>query len=254
MSKDMSEPKKRTCIVCRQEFDEDDVFPVELLRPQIAEEGRKTCPDWQNKGFICMDDLRKVRASRITRLLKADKGELSDLEREVVNSLRDHELVSKDVNRLFERQLTVGERAADKIAKFGGSWVFILSFLGAIAVWMAFNIFAASREKVFDPYPFILLNLVLSCLAAIQAPIIMMSQNRQAEKDRMMADDEYRVNLKAELEIRHIHAKLDQFTKNQWERLLEIQQIQVDLQEDLLHHNRVVDAHVKKTNGHSEHQ
>jgi len=241
----MGEEKKRKCVVCKQEFDEEDAFPIELLRPQIADEGKAVCPDWTESGYICMEDLRRLRASRITRLLRADKGELSELEQEVVHSLRDHELVSKDVNRQFERQLTFGEKVSDRIALFGGSWTFILSFLGVVFIWMIFNIIGIQKD-VFDPYPFILLNLVLSCLAAIQAPIIMMSQNRQAEKDRMMADDEYRVNLKAELEIRHIHAKLDQFTKHQWERLLEIQQIQIDLQEDLLQHNHMVDAHIKK--------
>ncbi len=248
----MKEKKKFRCLVCQHDFEEDDIFPIQLMRPQLVDEGRKLYPSWKDDGHVCMDDLRKIRASRISRLLQADKGELSSLEQEVITSLRDHELVAKDVNRQFERQLSFGERISDKIAQFGGSWVFILSFLGAIVVWMIVNVTIMARDA-FDPYPFILLNLVLSCLAAIQAPIIMMSQNRQAEKDRMMADDEYRVNLKAELEIRHIHAKLDQFTKNQWERLLEIQQIQIDLQEDLLQHNHVVDAHVKK-NGKSEHQ
>lgn len=249
----MGEEKKKKCVLCQNEFDEDDLFPIELLRPQLVDEGRSICSDWDEKGFICMDDLRKIRASRISHLLLADKGELTELEHEVIHSLRDHELVSKDVNRLFERQLTFGEKLSDLIAHFGGSWTFILSFLSIIGIWMLINVLGIQKNN-FDPYPFILLNLVLSCLAAIQAPVIMMSQNRQAEKDRMMADDEYRVNLKAELEIRHIHAKLDQFTKNQWQRLLEIQEIQIDLQEDLLRHNHMLDSHVKKTKGKDEPQ
>ena len=105
-------------------------------------------------------------------------------------------------------------------------------FGGVLAVWMAFNVIMAAQEQ-FDPYPFILLNLVLSCLAAIQAPIIMMSQKRQEAKDRLRSENDYRVNLKAELEIRHLHEKLDHLINRQWERLAEIQQIQLEIMEDL---------------------
>jgi len=120
---------------------------------------------------------------------------------------------------------------ADIVAEFGGSWRFIISFGVVLVLWMAFNVWAAARE-VFDPYPFILLNLVLSCLAAIQAPVIMMSQKRQEAKDRLRSENDYRVNLKAELEIRHLHEKVDHLINRQWERLAEIQQIQLDMMQD----------------------
>ena len=121
---------------------------------------------------------------------------------------------------------------ADRIADFGGSWTFILSFGGFILVWVVINTIVLIARP-FDPYPFILLNLFLSCLAAIQAPIIMMSQNRQELRDRLRSENDYRVNLKAELEIRHLHEKLDHLLQHQWERLIEIQQIQIELMNEL---------------------
>lgn len=120
---------------------------------------------------------------------------------------------------------------SDHLASFGGSWTIIIIFFGILLVWMAFNLFIIEQER-FDPYPFILLNLVLSCLAAIQAPIIMMSQKRQEAKDRLRSENDYRVNLKAELEIRHLHEKIDHILTRQWERLAEIQQIQLELMQD----------------------
>ncbi len=128
--------------------------------------------------------------------------------------------------------MTLGERIADNVAKFGGSWRFIISFGVFLVMWMIINSIVLLRRP-FDPYPFILLNLILSCLAAIQAPIIMMSQNRQEAKDRLRSEHDYRVNLKAELEIRHLHAKMDQLLTHQWNRLLQIQQIQVELIEEI---------------------
>jgi uncharacterized membrane protein len=118
------------------------------------------------------------------------------------------------------------------LATFGGSWKFIISFLTVLLLWIALNS-VVILSKAFDPYPFILLNLVLSCLAAIQAPIILMSQNRQDAKDRLRSDYDYRVNLKAELEVRYLHQKLDHFLKREWQTLLEIQEIQVELMKEL---------------------
>lgn len=147
------------------------------------------------------------------------------------------ETVARDVEAAWDDRRTVGEKAADVVADFGGSWAFIGIFFAVLVVWMAFNIWAATRE-VFDPYPFILLNLVLSCLAAIQAPIIMMSQKRQEAKDRLRSENDYRVNLKAELEIRHLHEKMDHLINRQWERLAEIQQIQLEIMQDMTQHKR----------------
>jgi uncharacterized membrane protein len=146
-------------------------------------------------------------------------------------------VVARDVEAAWEGRRTMGESVADVVADFGGSWVFIGIFFVVLVVWMGFNVWAASRA-VFDPYPFILLNLVLSCLAAIQAPIIMMSQNRQEAKDRLRSENDYRVNLKAELEIRHLHEKMDHLINRQWERLAEIQQIQLEIMQDIAQRKR----------------
>ncbi len=132
----------------------------------------------------------------------------------------------------FAQKLTFGEALADKIAEFGGSWKFIIIFMVILGVWIVLNSLLFFL-KSFDPYPFILLNLLLSCLAALQAPVIMMSQNPQEAKDRLRSENDYRVNLKAELEIRHLHEKIDHLLSRQWERLVEIQQLQIDLMSEL---------------------
>jgi uncharacterized membrane protein len=116
------------------------------------------------------------------------------------------------------------------MADFGGSWAFILSFAAVLTIWIVINL---QVRTPFDPFPFILLNLILSCIAAIQAPIIMMSQNRQEHRDRLRAEEDYKVNLKAELEIRALIAKIDQLRQHQWRRLLELQHIQLDLMNEL---------------------
>ncbi len=146
----------------------------------------------------------------------------------MLDSLARQETLSANIDAEFERKLSFGERLSDRIADIGGSWGFICSFGGFLLLWIVANSLALLRHP-FDPYPFILLNLVLSCLAAIQAPIIMMSQNRQEAKDRLRSENDYRVNLKAELEIRHLHEKIDHLLSRQWERLVEIQRIQVEL-------------------------
>ena len=144
----------------------------------------------------------------------------------------DGALVTDNTNREFESSLTIGERVADKVAQFGGSWRFIIVFFGTMTLWIVVNSVFLLKDP-FDPYPYILLNLGLSMLAAVQAPVILMSQNRQEDRDRMRAENDYQVNLKAELEIRAINEKLDQLIHQQWSHLLEIQQIQMEMIEDL---------------------
>ena len=220
---------KPTCQLCPRT---DHLRRAALVSPAITEEIRTAHPDWSESGFICRDDLAAFRAARVRRLLEQERGELSDLDREVIESLRQHEIVAANVESEFDEQATLGGRIADKVASFGGSWKFILSFGAIIAVWMIINTVFLVVGR-FDPYPFILLNLVLSCLAALQAPVIMMSQNRQETKDRRRAESEYRVNLKAELEIRHLHEKIDHLLSHQWERMVEVQQVQLDLLDEL---------------------
>ena len=165
--------------------------------------------------------------------MEQDRGALSALEEEVVHSLHEGELVADDLNRQFDRSLTVGERTADKVAEFGGSWRFIILFFAVMILWITANSLYLLLQP-FDPFPFILLNLVLSLLAAVQAPIILMSQNRQEARDRMRAENDYKVNLKAELEVRAVSEKLDQLIHHQWAHLIEIQQIQIEMIEDMM--------------------
>jgi uncharacterized membrane protein len=146
----------------------------------------------------------------------------------VAASIARQDTIAGNVEDEYEDIRSFGERLSDHLASFGGSWAFLIIFFAILMAWMAFNAIMAGKEQ-FDPYPFILLNLVLSCLAAIQAPIIMMSQKRQEAKDRLRGENDYRVNLKAELEIRHLHEKIDHILTRQWERLAEIQQIQLEI-------------------------
>jgi uncharacterized membrane protein len=222
------------CQVCKKQKRMREVLSAELVREPISNRIAKEYPDWSPSGYICLSDLSRFRAEYIQDVIEGDKEEISALEQRVIDSLKEHELLSMNLNVEYDRQLTFGERLADRIAEFGGSWYFLGLFAILILVWMALNSYTLI-VKPFDPYPFILLNLVLSCLAAIQAPIIMMSQNRQAAKDRLRAEYDYQVNLKAELEIRHLHEKVDLWLVNQWKRLLEIQKIQMELIEEVAH-------------------
>lgn len=252
MTKANSQNKCKKCQICQKEFPLNELYPAELVRESIIDLIRLEHPEWSHHGFICLDDLRYFRSLHVKHLIEKDRGELSALDNMVIESLKEHELLSENINTKFDRQLTFGEKIADKVAKFGGSWGFILSFLGIIVVWMLINTYFSFRGA-FDPYPFILLNLVLSCLAAIQAPIIMMSQNRQAEKDRFKLDDDYCVNLKSELEIRQLHAKFDVFMRKQWERILELQEIQIELAEDVLSSHMYKRPVNNNTNNHQNH-
>jgi uncharacterized membrane protein len=225
-------PALPTCQVCGRTSKQVELVPAAVVRSALAERIAQACPAWSSDGFICTDDLNRFRSDYVQSLLQDEKGELTSLERSVVESLARNETLSEDVETEFQKELTIGQRLADHIASFGGSWTFICSFGGFILVWVLINT-VVLLARPFDPYPFILLNLFLSCLAAIQAPIIMMSQNRQESRDRLRSENDYRVNLKAELEIRHLHEKLDHLLQHQWERLMEIQQIQIELMNEL---------------------
>ncbi|WAC07821.1 MAG: DUF1003 domain-containing protein [Thermodesulfobacteriota bacterium] len=220
------------CQICKEKKKLNEVLSGELVRPSLVEMIQKKYPDWSSEGFICRADLNRFRTDYIQNLVEKEMGELSTLELDVMRSMKDQELLSKNVNVEFDRTATIGERVADKVAEFGGSWGFITTFTVVIVGWIIMNSIVLFLRP-FDPYPFILLNLVLSCVAAFQAPIIMMSQNRQEAKDRLRSEHDYQINLKAELEIRHLNEKLDHLLAQQWQRLVEIQQIQMDLMEEL---------------------
>ena len=215
------------CTVCKKVFGPAEVISAHIVREPVYALIGKEYPDWSDESYICRADLSVYRAKYVHSLLESEKGELSELEKEVLDSLQKHELISSDIDKEFEGEWTLGERLADRVATFGGSWSFLIIFALFLCAWITINSLVLLWRPV-DPYPFILLNLVLSCLAAIQAPIIMMSQNRQESKDRLRAQHDYQVNLKAELEIRQIHEKLDHLLSKQWERLVQIQEIQME--------------------------
>jgi uncharacterized membrane protein len=230
----MKEPsnQKHACAICGKTIFSHELVPGAAIRESIGKLILRDHPDWSPESYICRPDLNTYREEYVHSLLESEKGDLTSLEREVLSSFRDHELIAKDVESQFEQEWTFGERLADRIADFGGSWTFLICFGGFLALWIAMNAIVLIKHPI-DPYPFILLNLMLSCLAAIQAPIIMMSQNRQEAKDRLRSQHDYQVNLKAELEIRHLHEKIDHLLSRQWERLVQIQEVQLDLLSEL---------------------
>jgi uncharacterized membrane protein len=209
-----------------------DLFSIDTLRPSLVDRIRQDHPDLAPDALISRDELAYYRTLYVEEMLKAEHGDLTDLDRQVAESIAKHDTLAENVEEEFDEQRTLGERLSDVIASFGGSWSFIILFGFVLGAWMAFNLVVPGSDR-FDEYPFILLNLVLSTLAAIQAPIIMMSQKRQESKDRLRSESDYRVNLKAELEIRHLHEKMDHLISRQWQRLAEIQQLQIETMHEL---------------------
>ncbi len=228
--------KSGVCAITHLAFPMSELVPLSVIRPGVATLITAAYPDLVENSLISADELNKFRSDYISQALKDDIGEITALEEDGVRSLREHEILNENINASFDEALTFGERLSDKIASFGGSWTFILSFTGFLVLWIIVNTVIIATHPP-DPFPFILLNLLLSALAALQAPVIMMSQNRQDTKDRIRAEYDYKINLKAELEIRHLHEKVDHLLKQQSQRLLEIQQIQIDLLREALHKN-----------------
>ena len=164
------------------------------------------------------------------RFFGAPFEKLSHLEQRVIHDVVERRRTTRNLSKVVDEELTFGQRVADRVAEFGGSWTFVGMFAAVMLVWVALNaLLLVNRGTTFDPYPYILLNLFLSMLAAIQAPIILMSQNRQSEKDRISAEHDYEVDLKAELEIMLLHEKIDLLREKQWDELLQIQKEQLQL-------------------------
>jgi uncharacterized membrane protein len=218
--------KPLLCALTGKRMSRSQLVPLDLVNRQIADRIRSDHPDLGSDALISRAEIDRYRAAYVEELLLTERGELSELDRQVAQSLAKGELISENLETGEPFRRTFGERASDVLAAFGGSWSFLIVFGVCMSVWIAANLHAANA---FDPYPFILLNLVLSCIAAIQAPIIMMSQRRQETRDRERALNDYRVNLKAELEIRHLHDKIDHLISKQWQRLAEIQALQIEI-------------------------
>lgn len=224
--------RKEKCGLCYKMKTMPSLLAVDIIPRSIVSAIRAEYPEWEAKGYVCLSDLKRIKQHYVEKILEEELGKLTTLEKQVVRSLKKHEILSENINQEFDRELTFGEKVSDKVATFGGSWKFIIFFGSVLFFWILLNALFLS-SKPFDPYPFILLNLVLSTLAAIQAPIIMMSQNRQEDRDRLRSEQDYKVNLKAELEIKHLNEKMDHLLNYQWQRLLEIQQLQIDLMEGI---------------------
>lgn len=230
--KEHHDSKKRVCAVSGLSLARSDGTPLAVLRPSIADRIRADHPGLANDALISHAVIDQYRARIVEELLTQERGELSDLEHQVIASLKRHDTLARNIDSDFAEKRTFGEHMADNLASFGGSWGFIILFVIFMGLWILANV-ASPEGQAVDPFPFILLNLLLSCLAALQAPVIMMSQKRQETKDRLRAQSDYRINLKAELEIRHLHEKLDHLLNRQWERLAQIQRIQIEMLEEL---------------------
>ena len=216
-----------------KEFPENEKISAKNLRQSLLHFINKTHPNFSKNCFLSIEEMNDYREKYISEFLNKKLGNLTEVEKQVIQSVSKNTMISTEVEE-DEQEITFGQKLADKVAEFGGSWGFIIFFMTFLVFWILLNVFWLSNHG-FDPYPFILLNLILSCIAAIQAPVIMMSQNRQEEKDRERAKKDYKINLKSELEIRELHEKIDHLIIHYQQDLLEIQKTQIDLLENILH-------------------
>jgi len=217
----------------RLEFPVSEKVSGKLIRKSILDVIQKEHPEFTTDKYLSDSELNAYRQKYVEVFLTKQIGELTILEKKVLESLKDKTTLTDKIDGDELQAMTFGQRIADKVASFGGSWTFIISFAVFLLVWICINIYWLGNNG-FDPYPFILLNLILSSLAAIQAPVIMMSQNRQEEKDRERGRNDYMINLKSELEVRMLHEKLDHLIINQQQEVLEIHKVQIDMLNDIL--------------------
>lgn len=203
------------------------------IREGVFDLLKQSFPEFSKQDYISINELNQYRRSYLTSLIIQEKGELAAIDIDVLNAIKNNSILSENIQDEIEPKTTIGQRLADKVAGFGGSWTFIITFFSFVMIWIIINVLFLSVNAI-DAYPFILLNLILSCLAAIQAPVIMMSQNRQEQKDRQRGEHDYKINLKAELEIKLLSEKIDHLLVHQNKKLLEIQEVQTDYLEDLM--------------------
>lgn len=220
------------CSVSKRNVSIREIIEGKNLRPHLLALIKADHSEFNEESLISVKELNKYRRKYLENVLTDEADELSKMEQEVIHSISENEILSENIESDLEKDTSFADRLSDAVADFVGSWTFIIAFFAFCAIWMVINLIALFGT--FDPYPFILLNLSLSCLAAIQAPFIMMSQNRKEVKDRKRSEHDYKVNLKAELEIRLLHEKIDHLLVQQNKRFIEIQQIQMDVMEDIL--------------------
>jgi uncharacterized membrane protein len=219
--------------ISKKEFPVSEKVSGKMVRQSIMQVIQKDYPEFNADGFLAVEELNYFRQKHLESFLNSQTGELGQLEKIVLSSIKEKSTLSDKIDEEDTQQTTIGQRVADKVAAFGGSWTFIISFSFFLFLWITINIYWLSN-KGFDPYPFILLNLILSCIAAMQAPVIMMSQNRQEEKDRERAKNDYMVNLKSELEIRMLHEKIDHLILSQQQEVLEVHKEQMEILIDVI--------------------
>lgn len=227
--------------ISKREFPVSEKVSGKMVRQSIMELIQKDYPEFDANKFLTLEELNHFREKHLENFLTNQIGELSQLEKTVLSSLKDQSTLSDKIDGDDNQPTTLGQRIADKVATFGGSWTFIISFSIFLLLWILTNIFWLAN-KGFDPYPFILLNLILSCIAAMQAPVIMMSQNRQEEKDRERAKNDYMVNLKSELEIRMLHEKIDHLILSQQQEVLEVHKDQMEMMSDIVDRLKKLDG------------
>lgn len=221
------------CSFCGVSTEETSLVSASTIRQGLLVHIQQRRPDFTKDDFICEPDLMRFREEYIESLVQKDFGEISVLEEEVIQSISHRSIISESPDEQEAEELrSFADKMSDALARFGGSWRFLITFSIVLVVWMLVNS-TALLIRTFDPYPFIFLNLMLSCLAAVQAPIIMMSQNRQEAKDRLRAQKDYQINLKAELEIHTVQEKMDHLLTQQWQRMTELQQVQIELLQEI---------------------
>lgn len=208
-----------------REFPLSEKVNADVIHNALLEKIKEQQSDFAESSCLATSELNTYKLQYLSEHLTAELGDLGELEQTVLDSISSRKTISAQIEDK-EVPATFGQRVADKVAAFGGSWKFIIFFSLVLVLWIAVNAFVFGN-KGFDPYPFILLNLILSCLAAFQAPVIMMSQNRQEEKDRQRARSDYMINLKSELEIRMLHEKLDHLMIRQQQDIIEMQRDQI---------------------------
>ncbi len=216
-----------------KEFPISEKVSAKTIRHSVLNLIQKDNPQFSHESYLAKSELNSYREKAISDYMAKEIGELSELEKTVLTSLTNNKTLTDKLDVEEKQVLTSGQKIADKVASFGGSWTFIISFGVFILIWISTNVFWLIN-KGFDPYPFILLNLILSCLAALQAPVIMMSQNRQEEKDRDRSKKDYMINLKSELEIRSLHEKIDHLIMDQQQELLDLQNVQIEMMNDII--------------------
>lgn len=229
----MEKQKTFRSAISGKEFLEEEKIVAGQLRFAILDLILKDYPNLLETDLISVNELNFYREKYISSFVSDNLDELSEMRDNVLQSLKEHSILSTKLELEEQSELTLDQRIADRVAEFGGSWTFILSFFGFLTIWIISNVFFL-RSNTFDPYPFILLNLILSCIAALQAPVIMMSQNRQEQKDRERSKKDFMINMKAELEIRILHEKLDHLIMHQQQELIEIQKIQIDMMNEII--------------------